>query len=181
MSYSVIQEEQSFFFSLECLPFCLYFQNILFSTAYQVFEKWPFHLHQICLNTLWTVIKLLWTSAKVGITRKIVKVFFCHWKSTFSFWKFLFSTFTQLFQNWSRNLHNTCLNFFWANRIASWCRDTQYYERKQVKIIGKVAFFLQNISIGFICPNEVKLYNAEKMSRNNIGGYKLFTEVFNTT
>ena len=47
-----------------------------FSTFYQVFENWPFYLHQFCFNTLWSVIKLLWTSAKLGITRKIVRVFF---------------------------------------------------------------------------------------------------------
>ena len=65
------------FFSLECLPFFLiffFFQNILFSTTYQVFENWPFYLHQFCLNTLWSVIKLLWTSAKLGITREKIKV-----------------------------------------------------------------------------------------------------------
>ena len=76
------------FFSLECLPFCLFFQNFSFSTNNQ---NWPFYLHQICLNTLWSVIKLSRTSAKLGITRKIVKVFFFTGKVTF-FRKFLFST-----------------------------------------------------------------------------------------
>ena len=47
-----------------------------FSTFYQVFENWHFYMHQFCFNTLWSVIKLLWTSAKLGITRKTVKVFF---------------------------------------------------------------------------------------------------------
>ena len=68
------------FFSLECLLFVFFFQNTSFSTTYQVFENWPFYLHQICLNTSWSVIKLLWTSAKLGLTRKNVKLFFFHWK-----------------------------------------------------------------------------------------------------
>ena len=58
------------FFSKECLLFFYFFQKNLFSTTYQVIEKWPFYLHQTCLNILWSVIKLLWTSAKLSITRK---------------------------------------------------------------------------------------------------------------
>ena len=65
---------------MEFLAFCLLFQNISFSTTYQVFENWPTYLHQICLNALWSVIKLLWTSTKLGITRKFVKLFFFHLK-----------------------------------------------------------------------------------------------------
>ena len=64
------------FFFIGMFAFLSFFQNILFSTTYHFFENWPFYLHQICLNTLWSVIKLLWTSAKLGITREKIKVSF---------------------------------------------------------------------------------------------------------
>ena len=75
--------------------------------------------------------------------RKCQSYFFTG-KVTF-FRKLLFSTFTQLLQKWSCNLHINCLNLLWVNGTASWCRDTQYYEKKQVKIIKKIAFFYKNL------------------------------------
>ena len=104
------------------------------------------------------MIKLLWTSAKLGITRKNVKFFFFTGKVTF-FEKICF----QLSLSWCRNDLVTCTIFvwlfFWANGIASWCRDTQNYERKLAKIIGEKRS-VRKISIGFIGPNEI--YNAKK-------------------
>ena len=101
-----------------------FFQIILFSTTYRVYENWPLHLHQICLNTLWGVIDLPWTSAKLDITSKILKVYFFTGKVTF-FRKVVFPTFTQLLQKRFFKLHNSCLNLFWANGNASWCRHTR--------------------------------------------------------
>ena len=69
--------------------------------------------------------KIVMDVCKTRYYEKNCKSVFVHWKSNFSFRKFLFSTFTQLLQNWSRNLHNTCLNLFWAIWIAYWCHDTQ--------------------------------------------------------
>ena len=65
---------------------------------------------------------------------------------------------------------------FWANGNASWCRHTQYYEGKQVKVIEKIAFF-SKILINFTSDNEMKLHIAQKISRNNMGRYKKFTKV----
>ena len=152
-----------------------FFQNILFSTTYQVFENWPFYLHQTCLNTMWSVIKLFWTCALFGITRKKLKVFVFTGKVTF-FRKLVFLTLIQLLQKWYRNLHNNCLKFFWTNGNASWCRHTQYYEKKQVKVNEKIAFF-SKIHINFTSDNEMKLNIAQKISRNNMGCYKIFTKV----
>ena len=84
--------------------FFSFFQIILFSTTYRVFENWPLHLHQICLNTLWGVINLPWTSAKLDVTSKILKVFFFTGKVTF-FRKFVFPSFTQLLQKGFFKLH----------------------------------------------------------------------------
>ena len=128
---------------MECLPFCFFFQNTSFSTTYHVFENWPFHLHQICLNTLWSVIKLLWTSAKLGITGKNVKLFYFTGKVTF-FRKLLFSTFTELSQKRSCNLHNNCLNLLWVNGIASWCGHTQKYEKKTGQNHREGSIFSEN-------------------------------------
>ena len=78
------------FFHWNVWPFVFFFQNISLSTTYQVFENWPIYLHQNCLNTLWSLIKMLWTSAKLGITRKNVKEFFFHWKGKIFFEIFCF-------------------------------------------------------------------------------------------
>ena len=92
------------------------------------------------------------------------------------FQKFVFSAFTQLLQKRSCKLYNNCLNLFLSLRNCS-LMYTQYYERKQAKVIEKIAFF-SKIPINFRIDNEMKLYIAQKISRNNMGGYKLFTEVF---
>ena len=41
--------------------------------------------------------------------------------------------------------------------------------------------FFRKFPIDFIGPNEMKLYIAQKMSKNKMSGYHLFTEVLNTT
>ena len=150
-----------------------------FSTFYQVFENWPFYMHQFCFNTLWSVIKLLWMSAKLSFRRKNCKSVFFTGKVTFLFESFCF----QHLRSFCRIDLVTCTTLVWIFfgpmellpdvAILSITKKTGENHRE-------VAFFLHNISIGFICPIETKLYNAEKMSRNIMGGYKLFTEVFNT-
>ena len=50
-------------------------KNSVFDNLSGLWEL-TFYLHQICLITLLSVIKMLWTSAKLGITRKKLKVFF---------------------------------------------------------------------------------------------------------
>ena len=125
LSYSVIQEPiKANFFLLECLPFCHFFSKYFVFNNLSGLWALTFLLAPILLEYFVERDKLVTDVCKTRYYEKnCISVFFTG-KVTF-FRKFLFSTFTQLLQKWSCNLHNTCLNLFWTNGIASWCRDIQ--------------------------------------------------------
>ena len=111
MSYSVRQEEQSFFFIGMFAFLSLFSKNSVFNSLSGLWEM-TFSLAPNLLEFFADRDKIVMDVCKSRYYEKNCKSAFFHWKSTFSFRKFLFSTFTQLLQKWSCNLHNTCLNLF---------------------------------------------------------------------
>ena len=59
------------------------FLNCLFLSTSWVPKKWSYHLHNICQNTLWTLINCCLTYVMCNITRKSGPKFFYHWKECF--------------------------------------------------------------------------------------------------
>ena len=107
-------------FSLECLPFFLFFSKYsVFNNLSGLWEL-TFLLAQSLLEYFVERDKIVMDVCKTRNYERKDQSFFFTGKVTFSR-KFWFLTFTQLLQRWSCDLHKNCLNFFWAYRNASWC------------------------------------------------------------
>ena len=142
------------FFSLEGLPFFLFFSKYpVFNNLSGLWEM-TFLLAPILLEYFVERDKIVMDVCKTRYYERKDQSFFFIEKVTFSreFW---FLTFTQLLQKRSCNLQNNCLNLFLSLKNC-FLMYTQYFERKQIKIIGNIAF-LKKILIGCTGDNQMKL------------------------
>ena len=110
LSFSVKQEEESYFFHWNVCLFVFFSKHPVFDNLPGLWEL-TFLVAPILLEYFVACDISVMDVCKTRYYEKNIKVFFFTGRVTF-FRKFLFPTITQLLQKWSCNLQNSCLNIF---------------------------------------------------------------------